>query len=124
MITLQNFIFPDPVICTEHNLYYRIFGVAGFSQSKGEVSLGLNGLLVLDTYFNLFSIGKWHQSCQLDGLYAEVFGSGLVEIRVFHALPGRSWEILHCEVTTLAPDNPYRADLSSYTNSSLERLFA
>lgn len=118
MIILQNFIFPDPEICTEHNLYYRTFGEAGFSQSRGEVSLGLNGLLLLDTYFNLLNIGKWHQSCQLDGLFAEITGRGLVEVRIFQAPPGRSWEILHCEVTTLDPDNPYRADLSHYANSS------
>lgn len=112
MITLQNFIFPEAAICTEHDLYYRSSGPVGYSQSRDEIQLGRGGLLTLDTYFNLLNIGKWHRNCELDGLFAEITGSGLVEIRIFQTFSTRSWEILHCEIVTLDPARPYCADLS------------
>lgn len=118
MITLQNFTFPETLICTEHDLYYRAFGEFGYSQGSGEIRLGQGARLTLDTYFNLLNIGKWHEGCQLDGLFAEIRGSGLVEIRVFHAIPDLSWEILHCEVVTLERETPHRADLSHYAERS------
>jgi len=122
MITLQNLIFPDPEICTEHDLYFRPVGEFGFSQSDGRIWLGHGGLIKLDTYFNLFNIGKWHAACDLEGLYAEITGEGRVEIRVFHALPEKSWEILYCEITTLSLDTPCLADLSHYAERSTSGL--
>ncbi len=118
MITLQNFIFPDPAICTEHDLYYHASGDYGYSQSKQEISLGHGARLVLDTYFNILNIAKWHAACTLTGLYAEISGKGEVEIRVFHAIPGRSWEVLHCEVVTLSAKAPHLADLSHFSDQA------
>ncbi len=118
MITLQNFTLPEPGICTEHDLYYRASGPVGYSQNRGEIRLGRGGRLTLDTYFNLLNIGKWHAQCALDGLWAEIAGSGLVEIRILQAFPARSWEILYCEVATLDPATPHRADLSHYAASA------
>lgn len=115
MITLQNFIFPDPAICTEHDLYYHATGDFGFSGSTGSVTLAKGARLILDSYFNLFSLGKWHQACRLTGLFAEIEGRGKVEIRVFHAIPDQSWELLYCEVATLSPGSVHRAGLSHYS---------
>ena len=118
MITLQNFTFPETMICTEHDLYYRVSGESGYSQGNEEILLGRGARLTLDTYFNLLNIGKWHQNCYLGGLYAEITGSGLVEIRIFQVFPERSWEILYCEVVTLDPASPHRADLSHCATAS------
>ena len=114
MITLQNFIFPEPTICTEHDLYFRPIGEFGFSQLNPQIWLKQGSLVTFDTYFNLFNLTKWADTCNLDGLYVEVFGTGLVEVRVFQAIPGQSWEIMHSEMTTLDQDTPHRADLSHY----------
>ncbi|MBI6630654.1 glycosyltransferase family 2 protein [Pontibaca salina] len=114
MITLQNLALPETAICTEHDLYYRAFGAAGYSQSRGEIRLERQTRLTLDTYFNLLNIGKWHHNCDLDGLYAEIAGGGLVEIRIVQAFSARSWEVLYCEIVTLDPARPYCADLSHY----------
>lgn len=122
MITLQNFIFPDPEICTEYDLYFRPAGDMGFSQHDGSMWLGQGSVVRLDTYFNLLNLGKWHAACTLDGLWAEIRGTGRVEIRVFQAIPDQSWEILHCEVVTLTPDAPHLADLSHYSERSTKGL--
>ena len=122
MITLQNFIFPDPAICTEHGLYYHVAGNYGFSGRDNQIRLSHGSLLILDTYFNLFSVGKWHPACQLDGLFAEIEGTGLVEVRVFYAVPDQSWEILHSEVVRLAPYSPHQANLSHYANHATRGL--
>lgn len=122
MITLQNFIFPEPSICTEHQLYYRAHGHFGFSQSTQEISLGLGAGVVFDTYFNLLNIGKWHAACTLTGLFAEIRGKGKVEVRVFHAIPDRSWELLHSEVVTLSAKTPHLADLSHFTDHATRGL--
>lgn len=114
MITLQNFIFPEPAICTEHPLYFHTTGEVGVSQSRAEIWLARGSAVAFDTYFNLFNLGKWHAACVLDGLFAEISGSGRVEIRVYQAIPDQSWEVLHCETVTLAADAPHRADLSHY----------
>lgn len=122
MITLQKLTFPEPGICTEHDLYFRPRGEFGFSQSASEIWLNQGSQLVLDTYFNLLNIGKWHAGCTLDGLYLELTGHGRIELRAFQAIPGQSWEILACEVITMAPGVPYRADLSHYAERSVRGL--
>ena len=122
MITLQNFIFPEAAICTEQPLYFRAHGDVGVSQSTGRVWMRRGSVLAFDTYFNLFNIGKWHDACDLIGLFVELDGEGEVEIRVFQAIPGQSWEILYCETATLQADAPHLVDLSSYKNRSVQGL--
>lgn len=122
MITLQNFLFPDPAICTEHALYFRPVGDVGVSQTRGEVWLARGSLMTFDTYFNLFNVGKWHGHCTLDGLFAEIRGEGRIELRIFLAVPGQSWEILHCETATLSEGTPYLADISHYAERSEQGL--
>ncbi|PCI44586.1 MAG: hypothetical protein COB49_10940 [Alphaproteobacteria bacterium] len=122
MITLQNLIFPEPGICTEHDLYYRAVGNFGYSDKKQCVHLDDGNRLLFDTYFNLLNIGKWHESCTLNGLFAEVTGKGKVEVRVFHAIPEQSWEILSCEVVTLSAKKPHVADLTHFPDRTTRGL--
>ncbi|GHG97900.1 glycosyltransferase family 2 protein [Pseudodonghicola xiamenensis] len=122
MITLQNFLSPDPAICTEHELYFHTTGETGFSQRDGTLWIGHGGTVRWDTYFNLFNLGKWHQACRLDGLFAEFHGEGRVEIRLVQAIPGQSWEILSCEIVTLEDGSPYVADLSHYAERTTQGL--
>lgn len=122
MITLQNFLFPDPAICTEHDLYFHLTGEFGVSQSREQIWLGEGAMLRLDSYFNLFNLGKWHDACQLDGLFAEIAGEGRVELRILHAIPDRSWDIMVGEIVTLRPDTPYLADLSQYAERATNGL--
>ncbi|WP_109468741.1 glycosyltransferase [Albibacillus kandeliae] len=112
MITLQNIIFPEPAICTEHPLYFHTSGPAGFSQSEGTIWLGQGGTVALDTYFNLFSLSKWIRACDLQTLLFELSGSGRIELRVVQAISERSWELLFCDIITLEPGSPQVVDLT------------
>jgi len=122
MITLQNFIFPEPEICTEMPLYAHTGGPTGFSQSARKFWLGQGGVLKLDSYFNLFNLKKWAAACALDGLWAEIHGAGRVEIRVVHAFDGQSWEVLHCEMATLEGGTPYRVELGACLEANQQGL--
>lgn len=118
MTVLQNFLFPEPGICTEHDLYYRASGPAGYSRRDRAIRLGGGGVLRFDTYFNLLNIGKWHGACALSGLFAEIRGEGRVEIRILQTFPGRSTEVLYCEIAALSSGRPHRADISHYADIS------
>jgi len=120
MITLQNFIAPEQEICTEHELYYHTQGAVGFSQSSRSYHLSEGASISFDSYFNVFSLGKWNRGCALDSLFAELSGSGTFEIRVTHAPSGRSWEVAYCEIVTLKEGRPHWIDLSEFTGEDIE----
>ena len=120
MITLQNFITPEPGICTEQALYCHVQGPAGFSQSTGHYTLSRGACARFDTYFNLFSLGKWNRGCAFDTLFAELTGSGKAEIKITLAQPSRSWEVVYCDIAELAEDTPYQIDLSEFAGPGIE----
>lgn len=122
MITLQNLIFPDPDICTEHDLYYRATNNFGYSETGSCLHIGYGNQVMFNTYFNLLNIGKWSKACTLTGLFVEITGNGRMEIRVLHALPEQSWETLSCEVATLSAGNIHVADLSHFSERSAHGL--
>ncbi|PTE18675.1 glycosyltransferase family 2 protein [Phaeovulum veldkampii] len=109
---LQGLIWPEPGLCTERDLYMRLHGPAGLSQTGREVQFAAGGMAGFDTYFNLFNLGKWLRHCGLVDLHLVLWGAGLFEVTVFLALPDRSWERLVTEVVTLTEDAPAQFDLS------------
>lgn len=117
MLTLQNFISPEREICTEHALYYQTEGAVGFSQSKGCYLMPRGSRINFGTYFNLFNLGNWNRGCQLDSLFAELTGSGKVEIRVQLALPTLSGEVVYSEVVDLEASRPHLIDLSEFAGT-------
>jgi hypothetical protein len=114
VITLQNLLFPERDICTEFDLYFHLNDGAAVSLSEPALHLAPGGKARLGTYFNTFSLGKWHEAGALDGLFFALTGTGKVEVKLFLAIPDRSWEILYCEILTLDPDQESLADLSHY----------
>lgn len=122
MPTLQNFIAPDRDICTEHDLFYRAHGAIGFSESAGRYVLAPGARISFGTYFNLFSLGKWNQACQLNTLFAELSGTGTAEIRIMHAQPHRSWEVAYCEIAELQAGQPHVIDLQDFADKTIEGL--
>ncbi|MQQ09610.1 glycosyltransferase [Epibacterium sp. SM1979] len=113
MITLQNFLAPEPGICTEQSLYHREQGVVGFSYDSGAYVIPRSSRLSFKTYFNIFNLDSW-RDCALDGLFLELNGTGEVELQVTHSPTGRSDEVVHRTVVTLQPDTPYVVDLSRF----------
>ena len=114
MITLQNIVFPEQTICTEQDLYFHLHEDANFRGSDNSIHLRKGGRIHFDTYFNSLSIGKWHQNCQLDGLFLSLHGQGKFELKVFQAIPDRSWEVICIDLIELNEDTPHLADLSHY----------
>lgn len=118
MLTLQNFITPEPGICTEERLYFRETGAVSLDLNRGEYHIPAGHRLSFDTYFNLFNLESWLQSCTLEGLFLEVHGAGQAELRVTQILPGRSSEeVLIRQVTDLTPETPLVLDLSAIASA-------
>ncbi len=72
-----------------------------------------------DSYFNALNIGKWHAACEPEGLYLGLLGRGRVLVKVFHAIPDRSWELLCDAAYTLSPANETMIDLSDYAKTAV-----
>ncbi len=118
MLTLQNFITPEPGICTEERLYFRETGAISLDLDRGEYHIPAGHRLSFDTYFNLFNLESWLQASMLEGLFLEVHGAGQAELRVTQILPGRSSEeVLIRQVTELTPDTPLVLDLSAIASA-------
>jgi len=122
MITLQNIVFPEQTICTEQDLYFRLLGLASLRSSDNTIHMRSGDQLMFDTYFNALSIGKWHENCNLQGLYLNLRGQGRFELLAWHAIPDRSWEKICSEVIELREDTPYQADLSHYAKTATKGL--
>lgn len=122
MITLQNIVFPEQTICTEQDLYFHLDALAAVRGSDNTIHMRSGDRAQFDTYFNALSIGKWHESCQLNGLYLNLRGQGRFELLVWHAIPDRSWEKICAEVIELKENTPYRADLSHYADNATKGL--
>lgn len=119
--TLQGLIHPDRRVCTERDLYFRLAGPAGLSESTGTIEFAAAGVAQFNTWFNLFNVGKWVRHCALDDLHLALWGTGKFEVSVFYALPDRSWERLATEVVTLRPAQPTRIELSHFSEVSARK---
>ncbi len=121
-VTLQRVIFPENGICTEQDLYFHIAGPGGYyDHPRGALTAETGTAVLLDSYFNALSIGKWHASCTIDGLWLAVAGEGAIELKVWHAIPDRSWELLASQVMTLTAEEA-TVDLSHYAENATTGL--
>ena len=119
LVTLQHVIYPEAGLCTEAAMYYHANGPLNYNVSTGALSIDQRTIVHFDSYFNALNIGKWHETCKPDGLYLGLLGRGRVLIKVFHAIPDRSWELL-CDATyTLSPANEILIDLSDYAKTAV-----
>jgi len=120
MTVLQNIIFPDSRVCTEYALYYHMKGIGGYSSSDKSLHLNKGATALFDTYFNLFSVGKWSAATRFQSLYFAGEGKGRFELRLLHAIPDKSWEMLYCDVHTYAERTAFRADLSHFADNATQ----
>lgn len=114
--TLQRLIWPEQGICTEYDMYFRLKGLAAMHDIDNTVHMQRTGAVMFNTYFNLFNIGQWHKRCALDDIHLEIQGTGTMEVRVFLALPGKSWERLANRLITPTKTKPARIDLSHFAD--------
>jgi GT2 family glycosyltransferase len=109
---LQPLVYPEAGICTEPDLYVRTSGAAGYSATRGHVEFGDGGMGRFDTYFNLFSVGKWVRDCGLSDLRLVLEGEGRFELSVTQVPTRASFERFYNELVTLEADQPFVLDLS------------
>ena len=114
LVTLQHAVFPEAGLCTEVAMFFHASGLTTFDDATGTLTFKRGTLVQFDSYFNALNIGKWHASCKPDGLYLGLLGRGRVQVKVFHAIPDRSWELLCDAAYTMSPANEILIDLSHY----------
>jgi hypothetical protein len=118
LLTLQNLIFPEQGICTEGNMFFHGHGAVVYDERSASITVVQGATAAFDTYFNALSIGKWHENCALNGLWLGLTGRGRVEVKVFHAIPDRSWELLATTIVSLSKGNESLVDLSHYADNA------
>ncbi|MCJ8334693.1 MAG: hypothetical protein MJH10_10670 [Epibacterium sp.] len=113
MITLQNFITPDPEVCTERDLYLHAQGAYGFATEAAHYVLMRGAELSFDSYFNLLNLATWHQNCHIKDLFMEISGRGRVALRIYHEPEYSSRTEIYSDVITLDLDHPHQVNLTA-----------
>jgi len=119
LVTLQHVIYPEIGLCTEADMYFHAKGPTNYSDNLGILSFEERTVVFFDSYFNALNIGKWHETCRPDGLYLGLLGQGRVQVKVFHAIPDRSWELLCDAPHTLSSMSETFIDLSDYAMTAV-----
>ncbi|MBC7478477.1 MAG: hypothetical protein H7317_10340, partial [Pseudorhodobacter sp.] len=119
LVTLQHVIYPEAGLCTEANMYFHANGPTNYNDSLGMLSFDELTVVHFDSYFNALNIGKWHETCRPDGLYLGLLGRGRVQVKVYHAIPDRSWELLCDAPYTLTSMSETFIDLSHYAMTAV-----
>ena len=119
LVTLQHAIYPEAGLCTEAAMYFHAHGPVSYSDSTGILNVDKRSTVLFDSYFNALNIGKWHATCKLDGLFLGLLGRGRVQVKVFHAIPDRSWELLSDAAHMLSPVAETLIDLSHYSKTAV-----
>ena len=114
LVTLQNVIYPEAGLCTEEALYFHSVGKTSRNAETEVLNIDAQSTAVFDSYFNALNIGKWHAASQPEGLYLGLKGRGRALVKVFHAIPDRSWELLINATYTLSQLDEVLIDLSHY----------
>jgi len=91
-IILHNFTLIQPALCTEEELFFRRRGPVALDAESNTLRLDPGGTVLFDTYFNMFSAGKWLKNCDIRNLRLIVEADGAFEASVIHSKPGRSWD--------------------------------
>ena len=83
-MVIQPLLFPPYDLINEPELFFR--GIAPQNIYKDKVVIPAGSTVSLETYFNAFSIGKWHKYTNLDNLSLNLKIEGDIEIVAYHAV--------------------------------------
>jgi GT2 family glycosyltransferase len=81
-LTLQRLVLPNLTVCTEFDLYFRMFGAVTPHIEAGYLSFAQGSSVRFDTYMNLFNLGTWRGFCAVDGLALQLRGTGRFRLRL------------------------------------------
>ena len=100
-IGFQPAIWPEAGISTEIRPYARLAGPAMLSLGRGGIDFGPGGRAGLDTYYNLFNLGKWRALCGDMPIGLALQGQGRFLLTVWCAAQGRAKRRLFSDSVTL-----------------------
>lgn len=78
---LINWIFPHVSLCSEVPLYFKCHAGSYYSFEKKRLEFCSNGVVVVDTYFNALSVGKWKKYTGIHDVCFSLKGEGKFLIR-------------------------------------------
>jgi len=82
-VVLQTITFPDPAICSQDALFFRLSGAARRMSQPDRIVLADGDGLHLDAWVNLFNLGNWLRHTRLDRLHLTLRGSGRMRVVVW-----------------------------------------
>ena len=123
--TLQGLIWPDAALNQEPLLYMREAEETAKSSAGGIVNattpmpatplhLEPAAEAWFDTYFNLFSLGKWCRHCGIKDLHLALNGAGRIVLTVGVDTPGADGRVQRRVLRRLTLDLSARIDLSDF----------
>lgn len=84
MIKLQNIIYPSIDNCTEESMYFKRFGDIQYSFADDSITMGKDSMLLFDSYFNSFSISKWHKYTNVEKVFLRIKVKGKFRISLLY----------------------------------------
>ena len=84
MIILQNIIYPSTDNCTEESLYFKRFGDIRYSLADDFIGMEEDSMLLFDTYFNGFSMSKWHKYTNVENVFLRLRLKGKFRISLLY----------------------------------------
>lgn len=84
-VVLQNIIDPKKTVCKEENLYFRKIGIPVSPNINGfPMEFVKNQRVNFDTYFNSFSLLKWHKYAAIDNVQLKLKLKGTFVVQLIH----------------------------------------
>lgn len=91
---IQNLIFPDYVVCSQTDMYYRKKGY--LLQQDDTIIFGKNSIYESSTYFNSFSLNKWLKYTKLKNLTLSLRLKGSFRVEIYSAYWFQKKEVREC----------------------------
>ena len=112
---LQSLMWPTKSISTERDLYVHCEGPVGYAAGSNILHFAAGGVARMDTYFNLFNIGKWSEHADLANIQLTIKAKGTFALSVVLIIKGRSGECVLSDVVKLSGKEESVFDLSHCT---------
>jgi galactofuranosylgalactofuranosylrhamnosyl-N-acetylglucosaminyl-diphospho-decaprenol beta-1,5/1,6-galactofuranosyltransferase len=102
--SIANLIFPDASFCSELPLYFKCRHGCYYSFTNKRLNFIDYGVVVIDTYFNSFSVGKWKKYTNIDNLFFVLKGIGKFLLRFGLGRYGHGFRWLYEYEVTLSEE--------------------
>lgn len=84
IMLIQKLLFPDEDVCNEKEMYFR--GDCEYNSIEEKIYLKKDKELLLNTYFNSFSIGKWKRYTNINDLTFCFYSDKKCDVALYHSV--------------------------------------